>query len=54
MLVDIAQWEQAALAHGERFATIQPACTFLEVSGFIDPAWLVEVEVDAIVDTWYG
>src|SRR5688572_3027115 len=45
MLVDIAHWREAARAHGERFATVRPACTFVEVSRFIDPAWLVEIEV---------
>ena len=49
MLVDIAHWRDAARAHGERFARIRPACTFVEVSRFIDPAWLVEFEVDAVV-----
>ena len=47
MLTDIATWEQAAAVHGELFAEVRPACTFVEVSGFIDPTWLVEVEVDA-------
>ncbi|MFE6844090.1 RidA family protein [Streptomyces sp. NPDC057686] len=50
MLRDIEQWTEAARAHGERFASIRPACTFVEVSRFIDPAWLVEVEIDAVVD----
>jgi enamine deaminase RidA (YjgF/YER057c/UK114 family) len=49
MLTDISQWRQAARAHGERFAEVRPACTFIEVSRFIDPQWLVEFEVDAIV-----
>lgn len=49
MLVDIARWRDAARAHGERFAQIRPACTFVEVSRFIDPDWLVEFELDAIV-----
>ncbi len=49
MLIDIGQWRQAALAHAERFAAVRPACTFVEVSRFIDPDWLVEFEVDAIV-----
>jgi enamine deaminase RidA (YjgF/YER057c/UK114 family) len=49
MLVDIGQWREAARAHGERFAEVRPACTFIEVSRFIDPQWLVEFEVDAIV-----
>lgn len=49
MLTDIASWKEAARAHGETFADIRPACTFVEVSRFIDPDWLVEVEVDAVV-----
>ena len=49
MLADITRWQDAARAHGELFATIRPACTFVEVSRFIDPDWLVEVEVDAYV-----
>src|SRR5262249_60081581 len=50
MLVDIAHWQDAARAHGEVFAAIRPACTFVEVSRFIDPAWLVEVELDAYIE----
>jgi enamine deaminase RidA (YjgF/YER057c/UK114 family) len=49
MLSDISQWRQAARAHGERFVQVRPACTFIEVSRFIDPQWLVEFEVDAVV-----
>lgn len=49
MLTDATRWEEAARAHGERFAGIQPACTFVEVSRFIDPDWLVEIELDAVV-----
>jgi enamine deaminase RidA (YjgF/YER057c/UK114 family) len=46
MLTDIDQWPEAARAHGEMFSEIRPACTFVGVSRFIDPEWLVEVEVD--------
>jgi enamine deaminase RidA (YjgF/YER057c/UK114 family) len=49
MLVDMTTWRQAARAHGEYFGAIRPACTFVQVSGFIDPQWLVEIEADAIV-----
>lgn len=49
MLVDITQWRDAARAHAEVFANIRPACTFVGVSRFIDPGWLVEVEVDCYV-----
>ena len=49
MLTDIRQWREAARAHGEFFRDARPACTFVQVGGFIDPAWLVEVEANAIV-----
>ena len=49
MLVDIAQWREAARAHGEVFAAIRPACTFVQVSRFIDEDWLVETEADCYV-----
>jgi enamine deaminase RidA (YjgF/YER057c/UK114 family) len=49
MLTDMRDWREAARAHGEVFANIRPACTFVEVSGFIDPEWRVEIEAEAIV-----
>lgn len=49
MLTDISRWEEAAQAHGELFSTIKPACTFVEVSRFIDKLWLVETEIDCVV-----
>ena len=33
MLIDISRWQEAARAHGEFFAAIKPACTFIEVKG---------------------
>lgn len=48
MLTDMKRWREAARAHGEYFGAVRPACTFVQVSGFIDPTWLVEVEADAI------
>jgi enamine deaminase RidA (YjgF/YER057c/UK114 family) len=47
-LTDITRWEEAARAHGEIFGEIRPACTFVEVSRFIDSRWLVETEADAV------
>ena len=49
MLTDITRWGEAARAHAQRFAQVRPACTFIEVPRFVDPEWLVEFEVDAIV-----
>jgi hypothetical protein len=36
-------------AHAERFAQVRAARNFVEVARFIEPDWLVELEVDAIV-----
>ena len=49
-LVDIAHWEAVGRVHGEFFGEIRPASSILEVSRFISPDWLVEIEADAIVD----
>jgi enamine deaminase RidA (YjgF/YER057c/UK114 family) len=49
MLTDIGHWREAARAHAQRFAQVRPACTFIEVSRFVDPQWLVEFEVDAVI-----
>ena len=48
MLTDISRWEEAARAHGEYFGEIRPANTFVEVKGFINPQWLVEIEADCV------
>ena len=44
-----ADWEAVARAHAEAFGEVRPASTFVVVVGFLDPAWLVEVEADAVV-----
>ena len=49
MLTDISKWEDAARAHGEFFSDIRPASTLVEVSRFIKPDWLVELETDCVV-----
>jgi enamine deaminase RidA (YjgF/YER057c/UK114 family) len=49
-LTRIEDWSKVAQVHGEVFGAIRPACTVVQVSGFIDPAWLVEVEADAVME----
>ncbi len=50
MLKDISRWKESAKAHGEYFSEIRPACTFVEISRFINEDWLVEMEADCMVD----
>jgi enamine deaminase RidA (YjgF/YER057c/UK114 family) len=48
-LTRIEDWGAVTGVHGEVFASIRPACTVVQVSRFIDPTWLVEIEVDAVI-----
>ena len=49
-VTDISQWEAIGRVHGEFFGTIRPAATMVEVSKLIDPAHLIEIEVDFWTD----
>ena len=42
-------WEEVARAHGEVFAAIRPAASAVVVAGLLDPAWLVEIEAEAML-----
>ena len=48
-LTDISRWEEAGRAHAEVFGDIKPASTMLEVSKFLDPGYLIEVEATAVI-----
>ena len=47
-LVDIAHWEAVGRVHGQ-FGAIRPASSILQVTRFINPDWLVEIEADAVL-----
>ncbi|MCP4567486.1 MAG: RidA family protein [FCB group bacterium] len=49
LLTRIEDWKEIAKVRGEYFKDIRPVDTVMEVNRFINPEWLVEVEVDAIV-----
>jgi enamine deaminase RidA (YjgF/YER057c/UK114 family) len=48
-ITDAAHWPEIARAHGEVFADIRPAATAVIVAGLLDPAWLVEIEAEAVL-----
>jgi enamine deaminase RidA (YjgF/YER057c/UK114 family) len=47
-VTQIELWEEVARAHAEFFGTIHPATTLVEVSRFLDPEMLVEIEATAV------
>ncbi|MFC7044068.1 RidA family protein [Halobacteriaceae archaeon GCM10025711] len=49
-VTDIDDWEAVGRAHADAFGDAKPATSMVEVSRLVDPAMLVEVEADAIVD----
>ena len=50
LLTNIDIWKEVAEVRGEYFKDIRPVDTVMEVSQFINPEWLIEIEVDAVVD----
>lgn len=48
-VTDAAHVGEATRAHAELFGAVRPAATLVVVAALIDPALLVEVEVDAVV-----
>lgn len=49
-VTDISRWQEVGRAHGEVFSHIRPAATMVEVRALIDPAMLVEVEAEALLE----
>ncbi len=50
LLTRIDDWQAVGEVHGEFFRDIRPVSTIMQVSRFVDPEWLVEIEADAMVD----
>ncbi len=48
-VIDITAWETIGRVHAEFFRDIRPAATMVQVSGFVSPDMLIEIEVDAIL-----
>jgi isochorismate pyruvate lyase len=48
-VTDISRWREIGRAHAEAFGQSPPATSMVEVKALIDPAMMVELEVDALV-----
>lgn len=49
LLTRIEDWEAVIQVRAEFFAEIRPVDTIMQVTRFVNPEWLVEFEVDAVV-----
>ncbi|MFT3678208.1 MAG: RidA family protein [Chitinophagaceae bacterium] len=50
-VTDISRWEEYGRAHGEVFGSIKPCTSMIEISALIDPAYLIEIEATAILNS---
>ncbi len=48
-LTDMTHFDDVTRAHGEVFGTIRPATSAVAVAALVDPAFLVEIEADAVI-----
>jgi enamine deaminase RidA (YjgF/YER057c/UK114 family) len=48
-LTRVEDWEVVGRQHGEIFSEIRPAATMVVVAALLNPAWRVEIEMDAVI-----
>jgi enamine deaminase RidA (YjgF/YER057c/UK114 family) len=48
-LTHVEDWETVGRVHGEFFATVRPAATMVVVAKLLNPAWRIEIEMEAVV-----
>ena len=51
LLTNIDDWKAVIDVRAEYFKDIRPVDTIMQVSRFVNPEWLVEFEVDAVVSS---
>lgn len=49
-ITDAADADEIGLAHAAAFGDDEPVATMVVVAALLDPAWKVELEVEAVVD----
>ena len=47
-VTDISRWQEYGRAHHEAVGAYRPTTSMIEVRSLIDPAMLIEIEVDAV------
>jgi len=50
-LTDASAFDEMARAHGEVFREIRPVNTTVVIAGLVDPRWLLELDVVAVLQT---
>ena len=48
-LTHVEDWEAVGRVHGEFFGNVRPAATMLVVAALLNPAWRVEIEMEAVI-----
>ncbi len=48
-LTHAEDWEAVGRVHGEFFSDVRPAATMVVVAKLLNPAWHVEIEMDAVI-----
>lgn len=48
-LTHAEDWEAVGRVHGEYFSETRPAATMVVVATLLNPAWRVEIEMDAVI-----
>ena len=48
-LTQVEDWETVGRVHGEFFGNIRPAATMVVVAALLNPAWRIEIEMDAVI-----
>jgi enamine deaminase RidA (YjgF/YER057c/UK114 family) len=50
-LTHVEDWEAVGRVHGEFFSEIRPAATMIVVAALLNPAWRIEIEMDAVIES---
>jgi enamine deaminase RidA (YjgF/YER057c/UK114 family) len=48
-LTHVEDWEAVGRVHGEFFSQIRPAATMVIVAALLNPAWRIEIEMEAVI-----